>query len=102
MLFLKSDREILKILGSRLRDTRLRCNFSQEQVALSAGISINAVQKAEKGESRLPTFVKILRVLDALDQLDNFLPEVSMSPIEVVKMQGKQRQRASKPRKTGD
>ena len=102
MLFLKSDREIVKILGGRLRDTRLRYNLSQGQVAVSAGISINAVQKAEKGESRLPTYVKILRVLDSLDQLNSFLPEVSMSPIEVVKMQGKLRQRASKPRKAGD
>lgn len=102
MILLKSDKEITEIMGSRLRAARLRSNISQEQLATAAGISIKAVQTAEKGESRLPTYIKILRVLDALDHLDNFLPEPSISPLEVVKLQGKLRKRASKSRKTGN
>ncbi len=98
MLRLKSDKAIIKMLGARLRATRLRCNLTQEQVAESAGVSKNAVQKAEKGESRLLTYIKILRVLDSLEHLNMFLPEPSISPIDVIKMQGKQRKRASNPR----
>ena len=101
MIHLKSDKEIMIMMGSRLLAARLRCNLGQEQVATFAGISKNAVQKAEKGESLLSTYIKILRVLDLLDDLDNFLPEPSISPIEVIKMQGKRRQRASRSR-TGE
>lgn len=98
MLTMMTDSEIVKKLGERLRETRLRKNYSQAKVAEIAGISVKAVQNAEKGDSLLSTYVAILRVLRSLDQLDNFLPEVKISPKQIMEMQGKKRQRASKPR----
>lgn len=91
-----TDREIVETMGARLRETRLRKNFSQAKVAEAAGLSIKAVQNAEKGDSRLSTYIAILRVLRSLEQLDNFLPEVKVSPRQILEMQGKKRQRASR------
>lgn len=96
MFDMMTDQEILSTLGERLRDTRLRKNFSQAKVAEYAGISVKAVQNAEKGDSRLSTYIAILRVLRSLNQLDNFLPAVKISPRQVLEMQGKKRKRASK------
>jgi len=45
--------------------------------------------------STLGTLIAVLRELDALHELDAFIPEVEVSPIEVLKTQGKQRKRAS-------
>jgi hypothetical protein len=39
--------------------------------------------------------IAILRELDALDNLDAFLPDPGISPLQIAKMQGKKRQRAS-------
>ncbi|MGL1931524.1 MAG: helix-turn-helix domain-containing protein [Desulfotalea sp.] len=83
------------MIGSRLASARLQRNQTQAFVAETAGISINAVQKAEKGVSTLPTYIKIMRVLKLLDQIDSFLPEPTISPIAIAKMQGKKRTRAS-------
>lgn len=95
MLQFKSDKEICRLIGSRLVRARLEANKTQEAVAKAANISITAVQKAEKGESKLITYIKIFRVLGLLDQIDSFLPEPPISPIAVAKMKGKERERAS-------
>ena len=95
MLVLKSDKEICTMIGNRLAAARLQQNLTQALLAETAGISVNAVQKAEKGASTLPTYIKIMRVLRLLDQLDSFLPEPTISPIAIAKMKGKKRTRAS-------
>lgn len=95
-----TDKAIAKDLGRRLKNLRLRKNFSQKEVSTSTGLSVNAVQTAERGESRLITYIKILRVLNSLDSLDSFLPEVAISPLELAKMEGKKRKRASGQRKS--
>ena len=55
--------------------------MTQKEVAVATGLSLNAVQTAEKGVSKMMTYVKILRVLNALYNLENFLPEVKISPL---------------------
>nr|WP_320192817.1 helix-turn-helix transcriptional regulator [uncultured Desulfobacter sp.] len=93
--FAMTDKAIIKEIGRRLKSTRLRKNMTQKEVAEATGLSLNAVQTAEKGASKMMTYVKILRVLNALDSLDNFLPEVNISPLALAKMAGKKRKRAS-------
>lgn len=90
-----TDKAILKELGRRLKSMRLRKNMTQKEVAVATGLSLNAVQAAERGVSKMMTYVKILRVLNALDNLENFLPEMNISPLELAKMAGKKRKRAS-------
>ncbi len=97
--FSMTDRAIVKELGTRLKQLRLNKDFSQKNIADRAGISITAVQGAERGETTLLTTIKVLRVLGALEQLDTFIPEPQISPIALARMKGKRRQKASGKRK---
>ncbi len=97
-----TDKAVAKEMGRRLKSLRLRRNLSQKEVSIATGISVNAVQTAERGESKLITYIKFMRALNSLDSLDSFLPEVTISPLELAKMEGKKRQRASGIRKKLD
>ena len=99
MYLAMTDKAIAKEMGRRLKSLRLRKNLSQKEVSTSTGLSVNAVQTAERGESKLVTYIKILRVLNSLDSLDSFMPEVTISPLELARMEGKKRKRASGERK---
>jgi putative transcriptional regulator len=97
--FSMTDRAIAKELAGRIKQQRLNKNLSQRSVAESAGISITAVQGVEKGESTIMTLIKVLRVLGSLDALESFLPEISVSPLALAKLEGKKRKKASGKRK---
>ncbi len=90
-----SDREIARRVGGRLRALRLRRNRSQEDLAKSAAISVGTVKALEAGRGKLGNLISLLRELDALDRLDDFLPEPPPSPLELVRRQGRVRRRAS-------
>ena len=94
-----TDRAIALELGRRLKVQRLNRNYSQQEIGELTGLSVTAVQSAERGESKMLTYIKILRVLGALSSLENFLPVVNVSPLQLAKMEGKRRQRASGKRK---
>jgi len=50
----------------------------------------------EKGQAvTLLTFIQVLHSLGSLDGLENFLPDLGPSPLQVAKMKGKKRSRAS-------
>jgi len=96
-----TDNAIAEVVGRRIKKLRLRKNKTQEEVADRTQISLNTVKSLESGKGKLSTLVAVLRELDALDQLDNLIPEPGISPLEIAKLQGRQRQRASKkPSKT--
>ena len=94
-----TDKAIAKELGTRLRQHRLNRDLSQKQVAIAAGISITAVQGAERGETTILTLTRILRILRSLDGLDAFLPPPPVSPLALARLEGRQRQKASGKRK---
>ena len=94
----KTDGEILKELGGRLRSYRLQMNVTQAELATRAGVSRTTIRDAELGrDSQLSTLVKLLRALGRPGDLDAFLPAPSVSPIQLMKRQGKPRRRARKP-----
>lgn len=94
-----TDIEILQKLGSRLKASRLQRNLSRDELARLAGLNRNTIANAEAGEDpRLSTLVKILRVLGRLETIDAFLPPPGVSPLQLMRTQGKPRQRARKPR----
>lgn len=99
---LKSSAAIAETLGRRLKQARLNRDLTQLEVAERAGLSRKAVLNAEKGKAQLEVLVAILQALDLTAQLDNFLPPQPPSPIQLAKLQGKQRQRASGQRGHGD
>lgn len=92
---LKSPSAIAEELGERLKQARLNADKTQVEVAEQAGISRKAVLNAEKGKVQLETLVAIMGVLRLTGQLDNFLPIQEISPIQLSKLQGRKRQRAS-------
>jgi len=91
-----SDQAIEKEIGQRIKALRLRKNISQQVLATAACTHRNVIGALENGKgSTLSTLIAVLRELDALSELDAFIPEIKISPIEILKRQGKQRQRAS-------
>ncbi len=91
----KSPDSIVKALGARLKQARLNSDMTQSEVALRAGVSRKTVMNAEKGQAQLVSLVAIMMALNLADNFDAFLPKQEISPIQLSKLQGKQRQRAS-------
>lgn len=94
----ESPSAIAAELGERLKLARLNRNKTQEEVAELAGITRKTVRNAEKGQVQLETLVSIMSALDLLGHLDLFLPKQIISPLQLAKMQGKTRKRASTTR----
>lgn len=91
-----SNQAIHKEVGLRLQRERLNQNITQAHIAEQAGISRRTLVAAERGEgTSLETLIAILRALNSLEQLNALLPEVPPSPIELAKLKGKVRQKAS-------
>ncbi|MEM9015965.1 MAG: helix-turn-helix transcriptional regulator [Verrucomicrobiota bacterium] len=92
-----SDEAILEEIGNRLKRERLNRNVSQATLASEAGVSRKTITNIETGEGcSFGTLLAVLRVLDRLENMDAFLPDPGISPIQLAKWQGKQRQRASR------
>jgi transcriptional regulator with XRE-family HTH domain len=92
-----TDEAILSEIGGRLARTRLERNLTQAQLAAEAGLAKVTIERMEHGEiAKLPSLIRVLRVLGLLDALDGLVPEPTPSPIERLKLQGKQRQRAGR------
>ncbi|KAE9625337.1 helix-turn-helix domain-containing protein [Aeromonas veronii] len=87
---------IIQELGDRLKRARLNRNMTQLEIANLTGVSRKAVLNAEKGNAHLEVFVNIMVALDVAGQLDSFLPKQIISPLQLSKMQGKIRKRASR------
>ena len=95
-----SNQAILQEIGHRLTLERLNLNITQGDLSTRAGIARRTLVAAEAGEGMtLSTFVSILRELRLLDRLDALLPEPAPSPIQLLKLRGKTRQRATGSRK---
>jgi len=90
-----SSSAVCKEIGQRLKRARLNANRTQKEVADHAGLSVTAVQSVERGDALLESVVSVLMALDMIEQIKNFVPEQEISPLQLVKLQGKKRQRAS-------
>ena len=92
-----SDKAILQELGERLKRMRLAKNISQRRLGDLAGVDRTTISGIENGNPfDVLTLIKLLRSLDALEALDAFLPEQGISPLQLAKMEGKERKRASR------
>lgn len=90
-----SPRAMSEELGMRLKRARLNSNLTQVEVAHKSGVSRKTVVNAEKGQVSLENLVAILSALNLAKQLDNFLPEQDVSPVQLMKLRRNKRQRAS-------
>lgn len=91
-----SPQVIAEILGKRLKQARLNANISRDALASKVGVSRNTIVNVESGKTKLETMIAVMQGLDLLDQLSLFLPEQPLSPLQIAKLKGNERQRASK------
>lgn len=100
---LLSDDVVLAEIGQRVAQRRINAQLTQAQLATQAGVGKRTVERFENGEStQMSSVIRIFRVLDLLPQLDRIIPEPGIHPMDLVKLQGKTRQRASSRRDTDD
>ena len=90
-----SDKAIGKALGERLRAWRLRLNLTQQQLAEATALSLNVIKSLEAGKGKLSSVIAVLREFRLLEDLDAFIREPAISPLQLAKRQGKVRQRAT-------
>ena len=90
---------ITKELGNRLRQARINADLTQAEVASRAGLNRRTILNAEKGKVQLENLVVILVSMDMADQINMFLPIQEISPIQLAKLRGRERQRASRAKK---
>ncbi len=92
-----ADAVVLRELGERLAASRLDRNLTQAALAEQSGVSKRTIERLESGEvaTQLSSFVRVCRVLGLLERFDTLIPERIPSPIAQLKLQGRQRRRAS-------
>lgn len=98
-----TDETVLRELGERLAARRIDQELTQAQLAQRAGIAKRTLERMEAGQSsQLSSLIRVLRVLQLLPALDALLPEVGPRPMDLLKRDGKRRQRASGKRRAAD
>ncbi|RPI06418.1 MAG: XRE family transcriptional regulator [Ignavibacteriae bacterium] len=91
-----NDSAILDLLGKRVKKERLNQNMTQTELVQRAGINRTVLTRLENGKGcTLSSLVRLLRSLGKINQLDLFLPEPGVSPIQLSRLTGQQRQEAS-------
>ncbi|NCC61042.1 MAG: XRE family transcriptional regulator [Verrucomicrobiae bacterium] len=97
---LLTDEAVLTELGGRLARHRIALGLSQAELAEQAGVSKRTVERIEAGATtQTATLIRILRVLELLGRLDTLAPETGPSPMDLLKLKGKERQRAPRKKK---
>ena len=78
-----STPELVRLLGIRFKEYRLRCNLTQKDVSDQSGIGLTTIHKFENGTAgnvSLSTFIALLKVVGQIDAIDKILPELPESP----------------------
>ncbi|MBD2860211.1 helix-turn-helix transcriptional regulator [Spongiibacter sp. KMU-158] len=89
-----SDEAIAAEIGQRIEQRRLEANISQQSIANALGITPKTYRNTISGKGAFSNIIGILRALDSLDLIENFVPKKPFSPIELMKMEGNKRKRA--------
>lgn len=90
-----STPELVRLLGTRFKEYRMRCNLTQKEVAEQSGIGLTTIHKFENGTAcnlSLSTFILLLKVVGQINALDDVLPELPESPY-LIRKEDKKAQR---------
>ena len=94
-----SDEAVLRELGERLAKRRLDLKLTQAEVADQAGVSKRTVERIEAGATtQVSTMIRILRALELLEGLGRLVGEVGPRPMDLLKLKGTTRRRATSRR----
>lgn len=75
--------ELVRLLGMRFKEYRMRANLTQKEAAEQAGLTLSTIYKFESGTATnvsLGTFLLLLKAVGQIDALDELLPELPESP----------------------
>jgi len=73
-------------LSRRLRELRVRRNFTQNELAAKAGVGPRAIADLENGaKTTVRTLVRALHALDSAEGFDAVAPHSTVSPIDVLR-----------------
>jgi len=87
---LASDGTVLREIGERLRQRRVRAQLKQQELAAKVGIARSTVSRIENGHPvQTPELVRYLRGVSILCDLDRVLPDLSLSPLGKARAQRK-------------
>lgn len=99
---LVNEKAWLAEVGERVARLRIDLGLSQAALAEQAGIGKRTLERLESGHSvQLSNFLRVLRVLGRLEGLEGLLPEGGPRPMDLLKLRGRERQRAS-PKRVSD
>jgi transcriptional regulator with XRE-family HTH domain len=91
-LYEKSGSDMIRDLGKKYSLYRKRMGYKQKDVAEKSGLSVFTISSFENGSSTgitLASFIKLLRAIDCLEEMDKLLPELPESPRALFKKQSK-------------
>ena len=95
-----TDHAVTAELGHRLARHRLSMGVTQAALALEAGISKRTLERIEAGQSvQFVSLVRLLRALRLMDNLEALAPAEGPEPMDLLRTQGRRRQRASSARR---
>lgn len=95
-----TDEAVLSEIGSRITRQRVDIGLTQAQAAEQAGIAKRTLERIEAGEStETLSMIRVLRALSLMEGLNGLVPEALPRPMDLLKLKGKERKRASLPRK---
>ena len=75
--------ELVRLLGSRFKDYRLRANMTQKEVAEMSGLSMMTIHRFENGTVKnisLSSFLLLLKAVGSINDLNELMPEQPESP----------------------
>lgn len=82
---LTPDTVILAELGARLARLRKQRGYSQQKLATEAGLGVATLRRIESGDgSQLDSWLKLLKALNMISGINEFLPENLDSPVPEV------------------
>ena len=96
-----STPELVRLLGERFKEYRMRCNLTQKEVAEQSGIGLTTIYKFENGTAgnlSLSTFILLLKVVGQVNALDDLMPELPESPY-LIRRDERKAQRIRHPKK---
>ena len=74
--------ELVRMLGLRFKDYRLRADMTQKDVSEQSGIAVNTIHKFENEKANnisLGTFLLLMKAIGCINQLDDLMPELPES-----------------------
>lgn len=91
----RTTAESESLVGEHLRRLRIDSGLTQQELADRSDLAVKTVRALETGMgSKLSTLIRVLRVLDREDWLDDLHPEPEVSPMRLLR-----ESRGEKPRR---